>query len=132
LEIAAFPDSTLEVLGGLINLTHLRIMHLPKINSLIPLVKLINLQYLSLSTLPSWDASRKVQMVDSLLPICELPNLMHLELFGVCDKTKSLRDIYKCQNLKTARFSRFKKGEVERICEEMNIEIGFNPKPFFQ
>src|SRR5687768_11996911 len=66
LEIATYPDASLDVVSGLKDLRYLRILHLPRVTNLGPLAGLIHLRTLRLSTLPSWDSSRRTTIVESL------------------------------------------------------------------
>ncbi len=66
MEIATYPDETLDLIAGLHDLRYLRILHMPKIVDLSPLAKLKRLVTVSLSTLPSWDASSKRTVVRSI------------------------------------------------------------------
>lgn len=75
--------SDLNVLESLPKLEQLGVLHLPKITDLGPLSALPQLQALALETLPSWDASGKVQKVKSLAPIGDLKKLKALRLYGV-------------------------------------------------
>ena len=117
LEIGPFPDNTLDILTPLKKLRYLRIWHMPKVNDLSALEQLISLESLSLETMPSWDASGKVQEVTSLQPIQRLKNLKHLHLFGVRSKDKSLKTLYSCKNLEMALFSKYPKKEIEDFYE---------------
>jgi len=127
-EIASFPNETLRVFGCLSKLEWLRIVHLPKVEDLGPLASHDKLRSLSLATLPSWDSSGKVTTVESLSPLCEIPHLEHLELFGVRPIDRSLRDLYRCEALKNARFSKYPKGVVRRFYESTGIGSEFLPE----
>lgn len=115
LEIAGYPDSTLAPIATLSALEALKIVHLPHIESLEPLQGLANLRLLSLATLPSWDSSGKVTIVDSLKPLTRLPGLTSLELLGILPKSKTVDDLLKCHALKQVRISKYPKGEHKRI-----------------
>jgi hypothetical protein len=84
LVIASFPDESFEFLGRLEKPRFLWIMHMPKISDVGPLARLTQLTSLSLSTLPSWDASRKTTTIQSLQPLTAIPELAHLGLLGIC------------------------------------------------
>ncbi|MBU1413880.1 hypothetical protein KKC22_20385, partial [Myxococcota bacterium] len=107
LVIASYPDSTLELLAGLVKLERLEIVHLPKIRSLSPLSALRKLKQLSLSTLPSWDSSGKVTVVESLQPVAELPELEELSLFGVLPESKSIEHLLLSKTLRRVRVSKY-------------------------
>ncbi|MCS0628353.1 hypothetical protein NX786_03285 [Telluria mixta] len=127
LVIATFPDASLEFLGRLEQLRHLRIMHMPKVSDIEPLAGLTQLTSLSLSTLPSWDASGKTTTVRSLEPLAALPALAHLELLGICPPDKSLVPLEQCPHLRTARFSHYPAAEVERFFRQTAVADQFNP-----
>ena len=132
LVIATFPDASLECLGKLEKLRFLYILHLPRIDDIGPLAKLTQLTSLSLSTLPSWDASRKTTTIRSLEPLTAIPGLAHLELIGVRPSDKSLGPLGKCTQLRTARFSQYPRSEIDRFFNETGISNEFNPKPVFE
>ena len=131
LVIATWPDQTFDTLRYLKNLTYLSILHLPHVTDLSPLAMLVNLQSLSLSTLPSWDASGRRTTVESLEPICRLPKLRHLELFGVVPKDKSLSPLHSIKTLETARFSKFPREEIDRFYETSRVLNKSVPEPNF-
>jgi hypothetical protein len=93
----------------------LEITHLPKVTSLAPLAKLKSLKKLTLSTLPGWDTSRKVTLVESLAPLAACPSLEDLELFGVVPESRTVDDLLKIKSLKRVRVSQYSKTEQERL-----------------
>jgi hypothetical protein len=129
LVIATFPDTSFEFLAGLEKLRLLRIVHMPKVDDIGPLARLTQLTSLSLSTLPSWDASGKTTTIRSLEPLAALPALAHLELFGICPPDKSLAPLEKCKHLRTARFSQYPLAEMARFFKKTIVENQFNPEP---
>lgn len=131
LVIGTLPDPSLEFLSELYRLRYLRILHMPKVTNLAGLEQLTNLEVLSLSTSPSWDAARKCTIVDSLMPISKLRRLKQLELFGVCPADKSLRDLQNCPALQSARFSQYPKDEVARFYRETGLQDAFAEEPSF-
>jgi hypothetical protein len=131
LVIATFPDSTLDVLGPLVNLRYLSILHLPKITDIEALSSFGRLETLSLQTSPSWDASGKCTVVASLEPIARMPGLKHLELFGVCPPNKSLAAVEELKTLKSARFSQYPSAEIERFYRLTSVSNQYNPEPSF-
>jgi len=131
LVIGSLPDASLELVGKMTRLRYLRIIHMPKISTLAALQRLENLETLSLSTLPSWDAARKCTIVDSLLPITNLPKLKQLELFGVCPPGKSLSELLRCPQLQSARFSQYPKDEVDGFYRSSGLPDTFAPEPSF-
>ncbi|WP_221799303.1 hypothetical protein [Oceanobacter mangrovi] len=131
LVIATYPDDDLEPIGELQALEHLRIIHLPKVRSLEPLGALMKLKYLSLETLPSWDSSGKVTIVDSLAPIGRL-NIEKLQLFGVRPESKELSELENCKSLISGRFHKYPKKEIERFVLKMGINDDWIPDPVFE
>jgi hypothetical protein len=117
LAIASYPDPTFEALASLGMLESLEIVHLPHIKNLSPLAGLKKLRKLSLSTLPSWDSSGKLTVVESLGPIAELPLLEELSLFGVVPESKSVDALLSSQTLKRVRVSKYPKSEQQKISE---------------
>jgi len=129
LVIAAFPDTNLEFLTNLKSLKYLRILHLPKVTSVSALAKLTSIESLSLATLPSWDSSGKVTIIDSLNPISLISNLKHIELFGVHPESKKLSGLEACTSLKSGRFTKYPKTEIERFVSKMGITQDSVPEP---
>ncbi len=130
--IATFPDDSFEFLGKLSKLRYLQILDMPKITSLAGLEKLKNLEALSLSTSPSWDAARKCTLVDSLDPLKCISNLKYLELFGVLPNNRSLDALQELPALASARFSQYSEEEVREFYRKRPISDDFVPKPLFQ
>ena len=131
LVIAGFPDDSFEFLGRLEKLRVLHILHMPKIGNIAPLAKLMQLKSVSLATLPSWDASKKITTIQSLEPLAAIPELAYLELFGVCPPDKSLVPLERCRYLQTARISNYPMVEIDRFFSETKIINKFNPEPSF-
>jgi len=131
LVIAHFPDESFEFLGRLEKLRFLSVMHMPMICDLAPLAELTQLTSLSLSTLPSWDASRKTTTIKSLEPLVAIPVLAHLELFGICPPDKSLVPLEGCKDLRTARVSQYPRAETNRFYAGTKVGDRFNPEPSF-
>lgn len=127
LVVATWPDSSLEVLGGLHRLSYLSLVHLPKVTDLAPLAALQNLVTLRLHTLPSWDSSGKKTTVRSLEPLALLPSLRHLELFGVVSEDGSLVALEAASGLESVRVHKYAKREVERFYEATGISDDFAP-----
>lgn len=131
LVIAGFPDESFEFLARLEKLRLLSVVHMPQIFDIAPLTKLTQLTSLSLSTLPSWDASRKTTTIKSLEPLAAIPELAHLELFGVCPPDKLLGPLEKCRRLQTARISQYPRAEMSRFYAATNVDNRFNAAPSF-
>lgn len=83
LEIMDYSAESFAPLGGLRGLRRLHVSHFPRVYSLGPLSGLENLEALTLETLPSWDASRRHQVVESLRPLATIGKLHSLRLGGV-------------------------------------------------
>ena len=115
LEIADYPDETLDPVARLSNLEELRILHLPKVSDLAPLSRLLSLRRLALETTPGWDASGKLTEVRSLDPVTRLPNLERLVLYGVVPPDRSVDSILQSQSLREVRVSKYPREEVERL-----------------
>lgn len=131
LVIATFPDESFEFLEKLSELRFLQILHMPKICDISPLRGLKRLTTLSLSTLPSWDVSRKTTTVQSLDPLASLLQLTHLELLGICQPDKSLVSLEKCKYLQTARVSQYPRDEITRFFNATTVTDELNPSPSF-
>lgn len=131
LTIATFPDNSFRFLERLPKLRHLAVLHMPKVRDIGPLAGLRQLTTLSLSTLPSWDASKKVTTIRSLEPLTKIPHLAHLELLGICPPDKSLGLLKQCKDLQTARFSQYPPVEIHRFFDETKVADQFNPNPNF-
>ncbi|HEY7471529.1 MAG TPA: hypothetical protein VIE68_04200 [Gemmatimonadota bacterium] len=83
LEVMDYRSDSFAPLGGLLRLRRLHVTHFPRVDSLDPLSGLGALEDLTLETLPSWDASKKRQVVKSLRPLAALGKLRSLRLAGV-------------------------------------------------
>jgi len=117
LEIATFPDASLEVLSPIRGLQLLHIVHLPGVSSLEPLAALVKLRKVSLETLPSWDSSNRVTTVESLRPLASLPALEELELFGVVPVSKDIGELFESKSLKRVSISKYPKVQERRLRE---------------
>lgn len=122
LVIGGYPDHTFEALLPLDVLESLEIVHLPNIKSLTQLAGLKNLRKLSLSTLPSWDSSGKLTIVESLEPIAKLPLLEELSLFGVVPESKSIDALLASHSLKKVSVSKYPKPEKQKLSERYGAQ----------
>ena len=129
LVIATLPESDFQFLSACKKLKYLSILHMPKIQNLEGLSHLLELETLSLRSLPSWDAAGKVTIVSSLVPLAKLPDLKHVELFGVVEQGKSPLVLEKCNKLRSARFSKYDKKYVEQFYASTGVEYCFAPEP---
>jgi hypothetical protein len=132
LVVASFPDDSLESIGALPRLRYLKVVHLPKVASLLQLAALSRLESLSLATLPTWDSAKRCTTVSSLEPLASLRSLRHVELFGVCPPDRSLAALYECHWLETARFSRYPSDTVETFYRLTGAFNDFNPPATFE
>jgi len=129
LDIASYPDTTLDPIGDLLELRYLRILHLPKVRSLAPLERLGELLTLALETLPSWDSSGRITEVETLEPIANLPRLRHLVLFGVRPMDQSLKPLQASKSLRSVRVQRYPRAEVARFYSETHWSDAHVPEP---
>lgn len=130
LVVATWPDDSLELLRSLPRLEYLYALHMPRVHDLSPLRTLAALRVARLATLPSWDSSGKVQVVESLEPLASLPALQHLELFGVRPESKSLAELEHSTSLLTARVSKYSKAEVARYRTATGVGDAYAPRPW--
>jgi len=96
---------TLQGAAALPHVRELVLLHIPKIRSLEPLAALHDLEILTISTLPSWDASRKCLEIESLQPLQELTNLRALNLTGVRPVQGGLRPLQALKGLRRLEIS---------------------------
>jgi hypothetical protein len=131
LVIGTYPDDTFTPLAGLKKLRDLRVVHFPRATDLEPLASLENLETLSLSSAPGWDASGKVLPVASLRPLACLSKLEHVELFNVRPSADGLAPLLQLRRLRSARLSRFKKEEAAEFYSASGVTDEFAPEPPF-
>jgi hypothetical protein len=129
LVVATYPDVDLQPLAALASLEYLSLVHLPNVDDLTPLAQLKQLRTVRLATLPSWDSSGKVTVVESLRPLAALPNLIHLELFGVQPAGKSLFELEKATALASVRVSKYPEPEVARFYKATGVSDAWAPSP---
>ena len=101
-------DDPLMISGieRLTSLTCLVLRHFRRVKSLAPLSALSNLRAISMSTIPSWDASRRCLEVDSLEPLRKLVNLESLRLMGIKPLDRRLDPLHDLTNLKPSHLAR--------------------------
>lgn len=128
LEVAGFPDATLDDLAGLTHLRVLRLQNFPKVVDLAPLAQLKKLETLALATPPSWDASRKKHIVASLEPLTKLPALRHIELFRVAPKSERPDELSKCKALRSARLTGYAAKDLEAFHKATGLSDDFAPE----
>jgi len=105
LRLFAFKAAGLAGIEGLAGLRYLDIEHAPKLSSLEPLRSLCRLEWLSISTPPSWDASRKTIKIDNLAPLADLGRLRFLSLRGVEPRSGGIAAIAELKHLEELVFS---------------------------
>ena len=130
-DIASLPDDTLDVFGDASSLTYLSVLHLPKVSDLSPLAKFKALETLRLSTLPSWDSSRKRTRIRSLTPLLELPSLRYVELFSVVPDDGSLHDLAAHSALRSVRLLGYGEGSVRAFRAASGVSDDPAPQPWF-
>lgn len=81
------------------------------------------------STLPSWDSSENVTVVDSLGPLAGLPNLRHIELSGVLPEDRSPCALEEAPSLISVRVLRCPKAEVRRFYKRTGLSDAYAPEP---
>lgn len=121
LTIAGFPNENFSMLSNMANLEYLSVLDMPKVNSLNDLVQLKKLKYLSLSTSPSWDGTKKRTVVDTLAPIQEIESLEWLELFGVCSEIRTLDELSSFNKLKAARFNGYSARDTDSFYSRSGV-----------
>jgi len=97
--------NSLQGIEGLSQVRELVLIHIPKVHSLEPLAALRDLRILTISTPPSWDASRKCHEVDSLDPLRSLNNLLSLSLCGIKPIHGRLRPLHQMVGLRALSIS---------------------------
>lgn len=124
-------------LSGLERLTNLRCLvlrHFRRIDSLAPLSALSNLRAISMSTIPSWDASRRCLEVDSLKPLSKLSNLESLCLIGVKPLDRRLDAIQDLTDLKYLHIShefQFQLEDYAALARALPNTLGHCLLPYF-
>jgi len=96
---------TISGMERLPSLKCLVLRHFRRVKSLAPLSALSNLRAISMSTIPSWDASRRCLEVDSLEPLRKLINLESLSLMGIEPLDRRLDPLHDLTNLKYLHIS---------------------------
>jgi hypothetical protein len=97
--------AVLDGLEGLQNLRCLAMRHFRRIKSLSTVAPLSELRALSLSTIPSWDASRRCLQVESFEPLRRAVALESLELMGVWPQDGRLNALHGLTKLKFLHIS---------------------------
>ena len=128
LNVATLPEADFDFLSKCSSLKFLSITHLPNISNLDALANLLQLETISLSTLPSWDASGKKTIVHTLEPLAKLPKLKFLELFGVVPETVSLESLSIFQHLESARFSKYPKKILNQFYKQFEVSDNWAPE----
>lgn len=130
LSIFAAKDDDFEFLAELGKLKYLSLIHAQNLKNVNFLNSLKDIEILVLATSPSWDAKSKTITIESIAPIDNLPKLRCLELFGVTNSEKSLKDLLACINIKFAKFSKYPPAEVDAFYLKTGAVRGNAPDPF--
>ncbi|HXH50101.1 MAG TPA: hypothetical protein VNM47_12225 [Terriglobia bacterium] len=103
--ISLADPPVLHGLEGLKNLRCLTMRHFRRINSLSAVAALPELRALSVSTIPSWDASRRCLQVESLEPLGKAVALESLALMGIWPQDARLEVLHGLANLRFLHIS---------------------------
>lgn len=99
LVIGGFPLESFSILEELPLLRELRVVHFPRVSDIDALGSLRELEMLSLSALPDWNALHERQRVASLAPLGKLHKLRVIDLFGVVPDVGGLLPLGACRHL---------------------------------
>jgi hypothetical protein len=114
LEALSLDDPpTLNELDGLGNLKCLVLRHFRRVRSLSLVGALSRLRMISMSTIPSWDASRRCLEVESFEPLSKLHDLEWLYLMGVMPLDRQLVPLHGLDRLKDLQISHVFKFELK-------------------
>jgi hypothetical protein len=105
LEVAGYPESSLDPLRALNRLEHLSMVHLPGVKSLAPLASLAALRRLTLAALPARDPAAVTMEIPSLAPLHSLPALEEINLFGVRPADRSVKWLWRMPSLRRVRLA---------------------------
>jgi hypothetical protein len=114
IEIATYPDPSLEFVSGLTKVKSLFIIHLPKVSDIAPFSHLEALETLELAILPSWN---KLQHISTLTPLRGLKRLRALTLHGILVNDGSLRPLHSCPTLEE-----FQSGNLFSMQQLLNLK----------
>jgi len=124
-------------LSGLENLTGLKCLvlrHFRRIKSLAPVASLPGLRAISMSTIPSWDASRRCPEVESLEALSNLANLESLCLMGVKPLDSRLDPLQRLTSLKYLHIShvfQFQLEDYAALARELPNASGHCLLPYY-
>ncbi len=104
---------SLTGLDGLGGLECLVLRHFRRVKNLSALASLSALRAISMSTIPSWDASRRCLTVESLEPLCRLERLESLSLMGVSPLDGRLDWLQQLKTLKYLHISHVFQFQLE-------------------
>lgn len=108
LEVAGYPDASLDPLRGLARLEHLSMLHLPAVTSLAPLSSLAALRRLTLAALPAWNPASRPVEVESLAPLSSLPALEEVNLFGLNPADRSVKVLWRIPSMRRVRLADYR------------------------
>jgi len=123
LEVAGYPDASLDPLRTLNQLEHLSMVHLPAVNSLAPLSGLTGLRRLTLAALPAHDPAWTPVEVESLTPLGSLPALEEVNLFGVRPADRSLEVLWGIPTLRRLRLVDYPTNKRTSVSRRMVMPV---------
>ena len=123
LEVAGYPDASLDPLRTLNRLEHLSILHLPAVTSLAPLSGLKGLRRLTLAALPAHDPASTPVDVESLAPLSSLPALEEVNLFGVRPADRSLEVLWGIPSLRRVRLVDYPTTRRTSVSRRMVVPV---------
>ena len=124
--------------AGLDQLQGLRCLvlrHFRRIRSLDPLARLTGLRAISMSMIPSWDASRRCLEVETLQPLSTLRELESLALLGVKPLDGRLDPLYSLAGLKYLHIShefQFQLEDYAALARSLPNASGHCLAPYYQ
>ncbi len=125
-------------LNGIEALTQIRelvLYHMPKVHSLEAVGALRQLQFLTISTPASWDASRRCIEVDTLRPLANLKQLRSLSLMGVLPKHEGLRPLWELKGLRFLSIANvfvFRLRDYAELAAHLPRTAGLGLSPCYQ
>jgi hypothetical protein len=118
LEIADYNYSSFEPISKLGRLRRLRLLHFPKLTSIKGIESNIDLEEVSLESLPSWDASSKYLQINSIREIGSLKRLRLMRMFGVKTRDGKLSYLKNCKGLEKIEIGR---GYIKNEYNELRL-----------
>jgi len=125
----------LDGLDRLTQLTSFGLYYLPRISTLDQIGQLVGLHSLSISTPPSYDASRKCHRVKSLAPLATLTRLQRLVMRGILperDRLHPLEALVALQTLEVTHVFEFTVEDYAGLARALPNTSGHCLVPFFE